>query len=208
VNLEDAASAAHELGLKPPDAWAQDAVKLVIPKDPASGEPLVYDGYKGQQMKQADPELLIYPLGLITEPGLIRKMLATYPPRISPGGPAMTDSIYTTIAARQGMTNDAMRFFRHSYEPFLVAPFDQISEKHSHVRQYCFLTGFGGLLQSVEYGMGGITIADGQITACAHLPAVWKKLTITGIHFRGQTYDLEAASGQTALTRHKGSESR
>ncbi|MDQ2731138.1 MAG: hypothetical protein M3Y56_05725 [Armatimonadota bacterium] len=200
VNLQDAAEAATELGLPPKSAWKEAADHLWLPFDTGRGIYVPHTGYKDAKLKQADPELLIYPLGLVTKSNVIAKMLRFYPSHISAGGPAMTDSIYATIAARQVQTDDAMKFFRHSYEPFLVPAFDQISEKHSHVRQYCFVTGLGGLVQSVLYGFGGLNTEGKTLFSHPHLPAIWKKLTITGLHFRGKVYDLEAAGETGKLT--------
>jgi len=85
---------------------------------------------------------------------------------------------------------EAMRFFLSSYEPFLMSPFDEISEKHSRMRQYCFMTGLGGLVQSVIYGFGGITFDGAKITSAPHLPPGWKSLTLRGVHFRGRVYSF------------------
>lgn len=200
VNLQDAAEAAKELGLPANAAWSEAAAHLWLPFDAARGLYIPHVGYTDGKLKQADPELLIYPLGLVTKSDVIGKMLQFYPSHISSGGPAMTDSIYATIAAHQNQTEDAMKFFRHSYEPFLVPAFDQISEKHSHVRQYCFVTGLGGLIQSVLYGFAGLNTGGKTLQSHPHLPATWKKLTITGLHFRGKVYDLEAAGGDGKLT--------
>ena len=199
VNLLDAAAAASELGEVPRPEWQSTAEKLKISFDSATGVYPAFHGYKGDPMKQADPELLIYPLNLVTDSKVIGKMLEYYPSRVESGGPAMTDSIYATIAAREGMGEEALKFFKQSYEPFLVPPFDQISEKHSHVRQYCFVTGLGGLLQSVIYGFGGLSDNGKTLAANPHLPSGWTALRITGLHYHGQTYNLSASPGQAGI---------
>ena len=199
VNLEDAVQAAHELGLKPPAEWAEKAGKLFLPFDAKQGIYLAHAGYSGSQIKQADPSLLIYPLGLVTDSQVIGKMLDYYPGKVEAGGPAMTDSIYATIAARQGKADQAFSFFQKSYQPFLVPPFDQISEKHSRVRQYCFVTGLGGLVQSVLYGFGGLSVDGAHLTAQGRLPSGWSSLVISGLHFRGKVYNLNVKAGSIEI---------
>ncbi|HET6384661.1 MAG TPA: hypothetical protein VFJ58_14810 [Armatimonadota bacterium] len=189
-NLEEAVQAAQALGLSASPAWSDRASRMYLPFDPKLQIYAPHDGYKGAEVKQADASLLIYPLDLVTDPAIIRKTLSYYPPRIERSGPAMTSSIFATIAARQGLGKEAMRFFLSSYEPFLMSPFDEISEKHSRMRQYCFMTGLGGLVQSVIYGFGGITFDGAKITSAPHLPPGWKSLTLRGVHFRGRVYSF------------------
>jgi len=198
-NLLAAAAAARALGTKPPSEWETDAAAIAIPTDPKLGLPVPYSGYRGEKMKQADPELLIYPLGIVQDFSLIRRMLDYYPSRISAGGPAMTDAIYATIEARQGRADRALDFFTGSYAPFLVPAFDQISEKHSRIRQYCFVTGLGGLVQTALYGFAGLKPEGNILGLQSHLPKGWKKLDVTGIHYRGKLYSLAASTTGSAL---------
>lgn len=68
-----------------------------------------------------------------------------------------------------------------------------------------FLTGMGGCLQSVLYGFAGLRVfgpgetsagtklaQENGFTLCAspHLPAGWKRLCLTGLHFHGRTLDV------------------
>ena len=52
-----------------------------------------YEGYNGQTIKQADANLLVYPLNLITRPEEIRKDLEYYEDKIDKTGPAMSFSV-------------------------------------------------------------------------------------------------------------------
>ena len=72
--LQDAAKAASICGLKAPVIWKEIAAKLRIPKF-ENGVTMEYDGYNGQVIEQADANLLVYPLNLITRPEEIRKDL-------------------------------------------------------------------------------------------------------------------------------------
>ncbi len=57
-----------------------------------------------------------------------------------------------------------------------------------------FVTGAGGVLQSVVYGFGDLRWDDFDERAKSRrpmaLPAAWKKLTITGIQHAGTPYTL------------------
>ena len=97
--LQDAAKAASICGLKAPVIWKEIAAKLRIPKF-ENGVTMEYDGYNGQVIKQADANLLVYPLNLITRPEEIRKDLEYYEGKIDKGGPAMSFSVLALQYAR------------------------------------------------------------------------------------------------------------
>lgn len=116
--LRATVKAAGILGESVPDNWMLFAEGLVIPeKDDIT---LDYAGYDGQLTKQADPNLLAYPLGLITDPERILRDLEYYAPRIdSKDGQAMTRCIFAVQYAGLGDADKAYEFFRRSFEPNL-----------------------------------------------------------------------------------------
>ena len=88
-----------------------------------------YDGYAGEQIKQADVNLLAYPLGVITEPDQIRRDLSYYEDKIDMvNGPAMTFSIFSIQYARLGDRQKAEEMFRRAYEPNIRPPFGVFAE--------------------------------------------------------------------------------
>ena len=176
--LRAAVKAAGILGESVPNNWSSIAESLVIPEK--DGITLDYAGYDGQLTKQADPNLLAYPLGLITDPERILRDLEYYAPRIdSKDGPAMTWGIFAVQYARLGDTDKAYEFFRRSFEPNLRQPFCALAETPVSGNPY-FLTGAGALLQAVIYGFGGYDITpDGLLKSNETLPRQWKSLTIT-----------------------------
>ena len=105
--------------------------------------------------------------------------------------PCSLDSIHALIAARLGRADEAEKDFRESYRPFVRGPFLLFSEKRS-LDRCVFTTGAGGILQSVLYGFGGLDFSEpgGLIKAPVALPPSWKKLTITGIEWKGKRYTL------------------
>ena len=148
-----------------------------------------YDGYAGEQIKQADVNLLAFPLGVITEPDQIRRDLSYYEDKIDMvNGPAMTFSIFSIQYARLGDRQKAEEMFRRAYEPNIRPPFGVFAETPTSNNPY-FMTGAGGLLQAVLFGFGGLSITDqGIIQEKPILPSGWTGLTITGVGPEKRTF--------------------
>jgi len=159
--------------------WQKVANGLVILKAP-DGHTLQFNGYKGDKIKQADVNLLSYPLDLITDKKQILKDLNYYEPKIdSVWGPAMGRCILATLHARYGNVEKAYELFQKSYQPNLRKPFYFISEMPGNENNLTFCTGYGGVLQSIIYGFASLKITDaGIIKGVARLPKKWTKLII------------------------------
>ncbi|GIV35894.1 MAG: hypothetical protein KatS3mg032_0273 [Cyclobacteriaceae bacterium] len=180
VVLRYAAQAARELGLQPDPDWEHVASNIPILKFP-DGVTRENATYNGEEIKQADVNLLAFPLELITSREQIEKDLRYYEPRMSPQGPAMGFSVLSTLYARLGQAEKAYELFLKSYRPNMVPPFNVLAETAGGTNPY-FATGAGGMLQAVMFGFGGLRITDQGITRIpTALPASWKKLEITGI---------------------------
>jgi len=177
--LNAAIKSAQILNITPNPDWQKVSDSLVILKAP-EGHTLQFKGYKGDKIKQADVNLLSYPLDIISNKDQILKDLHYYEPRIdSVWGPAMGRCILATLHARYGNVEKAYELFRKSYQPNLRKPFYFISEMPGNTNNLTFCTGYGGMLQSVIYGFGGFKITDkGIIQEEVRLPKKWTKLTI------------------------------
>ena len=185
--LQDAAKAAAVCGVKAPAIWKEIASKLRIPKF-ENGVTMEYEGYNGQTIKQADANLLVYPLNLITRPEEIRKDLEYYEDKIDKTGPAMSFSVLALQYARLGEGDKAYELFVQSFRPNQLPPFGVISEGAGGTNPY-FVTGAGGLLQTVINGFCGLEVTDNGIKQLfSKLPKHWKKLTITGVGPDRKTY--------------------
>lgn len=181
ANLRYATDAAKLLGIAPNPDWIQVANNIPILKMD-SNVTREHATYNGEGIKQADVNLLAYPLKEITEPAQIRKDLAYYETRIpNEGTPAMTQAVFALLYARLGEGEKAYRFFKEAYLPNLNPPFCVIAETKGGTNPY-FATGAGGMLQSMLMGFGGLDITPkGIIQLPSKLPAQWKSLTITGV---------------------------
>ncbi|HVV56544.1 MAG TPA: hypothetical protein VHC47_14520, partial [Mucilaginibacter sp.] len=88
ANLKDAVAAANALGIKADPDWQQVADNIPILKFP-NGVTREFATYNGEGIKQADVNLLAYPLKTITDPKQIRKDLEYYDSRVpNEGTPA------------------------------------------------------------------------------------------------------------------------
>ena len=158
-------------------AWqtVKDGLQILQHKD---GYTLQYAGYNGQRIKQADVNLLTYPLEAISDKVRVLKDLRYYEPKIDPNGPSMSYSILATSYARLGDSKKAYALFQKAYQPNRKAPFGFISEKpRQSVSVFC--TGYGGMLQTILFGFAGLAIKDnGLVQGTVNLPSHWKKLTI------------------------------
>ena len=181
LNLKNANLAAGILGLPKNADWALVEKNIPVLTFP-DGLTKEHATYNGEGIKQADVNLLAYPLKFITDKKQILKDLAYYETRIPDAGtPAMTHAIFALLYARTGNAEKAYQYFKEAYQPNLNPPFRVIAETKGGTNPY-FATGAGGVLQSVLMGFGGLDIiGKGIIQLPTALPSTWKSLKITGV---------------------------
>lgn len=189
--LKYACQAAEICGEKVPEIWRAIGENIRILQF-ENGVTREHSTYKGEMIKQADANLLAYPLGLITDEYRQRQDLEYYAERIDQkDGPAMSYSVYCVQYARMGEADKAYEMFRRCYEPNLRKPFGVISETPTSNNPY-FMTGAGGLLQAVLNGFCGLQITDeGIVQLPSALPSHWKRVTVTGVGSDKKTYVRE-----------------
>ena len=188
--LRQAGMAAKELGLIANPDWAHvaDNIPLLKFPDGTTRENATYDGV---DIKQADVNLLAYPLTIVTDRAQIEKDLKYYEARMSPEGPAMGISVLATLHARLGNPEKAYELLIKSYRNNEVPPFGVLAETAGGTNPY-FATGAGGMLQSVIFGFGGLQITEKGITQLKSvLPSKWKSLKITGVGPQRLNFDVK-----------------
>ena len=176
------------LGIVPNPDWnlvAENIPILLLP----NGVTKEHQSYHGEGIKQADVNLLAYPLKTITDTVRIKRDLAYYETRIpNEGTPAMTQAIFALLYSRLGDGNKAGQFFKEAYIPNLNPPFRVIAETKGGTNPY-FATGAGGIIQSMLMGFGGLDISPNGIKQIkSALPSEWKSLIITGVGIEKKTY--------------------
>lgn len=189
--LKYACQAAEICGEKVPEIWREIGENIRVLQF-ENGVTREHSTYKGEMIKQADANLLAYPLGLITDEYRQRQDLEYYAERIDQkDGPAMSYSVYCVQYARMGEADKAYEMFRRCYEPNQRKPFGVISETPTSNNPY-FMTGAGGLLQAVLNGFCGLQITDeGIVQLPSALPSHWKRVTVTGVGSDKKTYVRE-----------------
>jgi len=189
ANLQYAAKAAVILGITPDPDWAIVAANIPILKFD-DGVTKEHASYVGEKIKQADVNLLAYPLHEVTDPVAIKKDLDYYEPRVGEG-PAMTHAIFAILYERLGMPDKAYDAFKEGYAHNMRPPFGVLAETATGNNPY-FATGAGGMIQAMLNGFGGLEITPAGITQLkVKLPAKWRSLTITGVGVDGKTYTVK-----------------
>ncbi|MNS51503.1 Kojibiose phosphorylase [compost metagenome] len=190
ANLEIAATAAKMVSQKENPEWMKIAQRIPILKFP-DGVTREHATYNGETIKQADVNLLAFPLKTITDAAQIEKDLVYYQSRVPVSGtPAMTQAIFSLLYARLGKSDQALHYFKDAYEPNLNPPFRVIAETKGGTNPY-FATGAGGVLQAVMMGFGGLDITTKGIQQVkSKLPDHWKSLTIQGVGPQKKTYKV------------------
>jgi trehalose/maltose hydrolase-like predicted phosphorylase len=191
ANLQYATQAATILGIVPNTDWMNVANNIPILKM-ENGVTKEHATYKGEGIKQADVNLLAYPLKEITDPKQIQKDLEYYETRVpNEGTPAMTQGVFALLHARLGNADKAYHWFKDAYIPNLNPPFRVIAETKGGTNPY-FATGAGGILQAVIMGFGGLEISPTGLSQIKTvLPKSWKSLTITGAGPEKKTYPIK-----------------
>ena len=179
--LQYATKAAEILGVSADPDWMLVSNNIPILKMD-NGVTQEHATYHGEGIKQADVNLLSYPLKEVSDTNNIRRDLEYYSKRIpNEGTPAMTQAIFALLYSRLGDGEKAFHFFQDAYIPNLNAPLRVIAETKGGTNPY-FATGAGGIIQSVLMGFGGLEITpQGIIQIKSVLPKHWKSLTITGV---------------------------
>ncbi|MFP3833285.1 glycosyl hydrolase family 95 catalytic domain-containing protein [Chryseobacterium sp. SIMBA_028] len=187
--LKNTIKAGHILGEKVNPAWQEVAEKLLIHTE--NGITQNYKGYKGQPIKQADVNLLAYPMHIITDKKQIKNDLEYYAEKMDKNdGPAMGPGILSVLYARMNEPEKAYDYFLKSYIPNSRPPFGVFSESAKSNNPY-FVTGAGAMLQAVIYGFGGVEITDQGIKYNKGvLPKKWKSLKIKGIGTDEKTIEI------------------
>ncbi len=199
--LQIAVRAADILDLPPAPEWSHVADRMYIPYDAVNRRYLEYDGFDGRVTKQADVELLAFPLEHTTDRSQIERDLDYYSAVIDPHGPAMSFSVYSIVSAHLGRVQDAYEFLRKSFIPNTKQPFWSFSETPTN-NEFYFCTGIGGALQTFLFGFSGLRLREDHLVLGPSLPAHWRVLRLRGLFIQGARTDIEIEPGRTIVRRH------
>jgi len=183
----------------------QELARIKIPTNRA-GDPMTYDSDPVSGYQQAAAVLSIFPLEWPFPRPVSEKLFDRYRDKITPHGPAMSDSIHAVIAARLGRKDEAYNLWQDSWRPFVRPEFMLFSERRGTDDVY-FATGAAGCLLSVLYGFLGIHIEkdEGQADSASkpllygyrlsvrpNLPPQWKSITLKNVRLPGGRFTIRA----------------
>jgi len=202
--LQDATKAAQVVSATPPTIWTTVAngLKLTMPFDSSLNIYNEYDGYSGEQVKQADVVMLTYPLEFPMASGVGLNDLNYYAPRTALQGPAMTDAIHSIDASALNVAGcSAYTYMLRSYQPFLRPPYDQFAETRSGSDTgFNFLTGVGGFSQVFEYGFSGLRFGTDAVTLDPSLPPQLPSLTLDELQWHGSVFTVAIGPKSTTVS--------
>ncbi|CAR22033.1 alpha,alpha-trehalase ATH1 [Lachancea thermotolerans CBS 6340] len=209
--------------------WVEVSDKMFIPIA-ESNITLEYSGMNASvEIKQADVMLMTYPLGYITDETILDNAIRNlyyYSERQSPSGPAMTYPVF--VAAAAGLLNhgcSSQSYLYKSVLPYLRAPFAQFSEQSDDnfltngftQPAFPFLTGNGGYLQSLLFGLTGLRYSyevDKQTKKITRLlkfnpiklPLLQGGIAINNFKYMGQVLDIIIGDEKATIVHKIGDE--
>ncbi len=208
--LRIATAAAAVVGESPDPRWAAIAAKLYLPFSEAGQHHLDMDPSVQHDLGGNDLALLAFPSLDLPMSAQVRRndfAIAVKPEDASQRIPTtMGLGPVPIAAAAAGNAAEATRWLeRNTAADMFKPPFNVRPETAENNTGY-FLTGSGGFLQDLLYGLTGLRLEPAGLIE-AHppvLPPGWKSMTLKNISFRGSHYDITIdrdASGKPRLTR-------
>ncbi|CAH1792619.1 unnamed protein product, partial [Owenia fusiformis] len=186
--------------------WLEQAAKMYLPFDSESQYHPQFDGFdiKNSTIKQSDVVLLGYPLMMEMTPTVRKNDLVIYEELTDKYGPDTgTWSMHTVGWLELGNYTKANEMFEVMFRN-VNGPFKIFSEKPADgeegMRCTNFITGAGGMLQSVVFGYGGIRLRGHSMEISpAMIPgaSLWQ---IKGLHYRSAIFDLIVDNDHMTLT--------
>lgn len=177
IALSCATEAALRSGTVPNPIWEKisKGLKLDFLQNGVTAE---HSSYKGEIIKQADVNLLGYPLGISSDEQKLRDMEYYIDKIDKEKGPAMSHSVFSIQYSDLGKFDKAIEMFKKSYEPYIRGPFFNFSETATSDNPY-FMTGAGGMLQAIIYGFAGYKITpEGLQRENIALPSDFVKINV------------------------------
>ena len=187
--LEIAGKAAGIVGQPPDPRWKQVEERLWQPFDEHKQIYLDHDAYTGITTKQADVEMLIFPLEVPMSLQLKRSILDYYGARLDRHGPNMSWSFHAVGRCELGDRQQAYELFKTSITPFVRRPFNQYSETAVNDKTDQ-LSGKATTLCCVINGFAGLRVRDDGVHFSPCLPKGWTKIRFTCLPIGSARYDV------------------
>lgn len=208
--LTIASAAAAAVGEQADPRWADVATRLYLPFSASGQHHLDMDERVRHDPGDSDLAFLSFPSLDLPMNAQVRRndyLIATQSMGPADRTPSTMGLAPISIAAAAaGDTDGAARWIERNAAPDMFKPpFNVRSETAGNNTGY-FLTGSGGFVQSLIFGLSGLRIeAQGLVQRYPPLlPPTWKSMTLQNISFRSQHYDITIdrdAAGKPRLQR-------
>jgi trehalose/maltose hydrolase-like predicted phosphorylase len=210
--LEIAVKAAALVGTKPDPRWSEIAAKMYVPFDEVEQRHLDFDkSVPHDKVTWMGSSLvwLMYPnLDLPMAQHVRRNDFDFQLQALKSHGDDPNEMMMVMMAvgaAELGDGKTAGEWIDRNLVGFLKPPFNVRTETVANNAGYILATS-AGFLQSMLYGLTGLRIEDDGLVGkyAPVLPPGWNALTLKGVQFRGQRYDIRverAADGKARLLR-------
>ncbi|RKF63356.1 Acid trehalase [Erysiphe neolycopersici] len=201
----------NEQGLPIIDLWEfqRENIKLPVAE---SNITLEYEGMNNSVIvKQADVILISY-INYHTNYPVSRQVLDLdyYALKQTPDGPAMTYSVFASVANKfVGQGSASYTYTLKAILPYLRAPWFQMSEQvddnfakgRTHPAAFPFLTGNGGANQIVPFGFLGLNLDGPVLIIDPSLPPQIPYLRTRTMHFNGATFFVMMNNSNSTIVR-------
>ncbi len=160
---------------------------------PFSGEEVFgWQRLRGTQVvKQADVVMLLHMLRENVSPEVAAANYRYYEPRTTHGS-SLSPAIHAAVAARAGLLDDAVAYFR-------MAAKTDLDSRPGFSAKGVHMATAGGLWQAAVMGFGGLALDDEQLALDPRLPAEWSRLKFP-ITSRGAKVVVEVVPEGVTLT--------
>ncbi len=132
---------------------------------------------KSQVVKQADVVALLALLPQEFSPGMALKNFLYYEPRCGHGS-SLSPAMHGLVAARLGLTDMALRYFRQS------AAID-LSDTHAAIGGGVHIAALGGNWMLAVLGFGGLSLLSDGLSLDPNLPPEWRSMGFA-VQWRGR----------------------
>jgi hypothetical protein len=212
--LEIAGAAAKELGEPADPAWSVIAREMYIPMSADRRHHLPFDPSvkvpQGESFGGGPLSLIFLPaLDLVMPPALLHADydFAVRPIPTSRAG-SVSIGIVQEVAAADEVDEPAVAadwFKLYATGGTLKPPFNVRTETASN-NAGPFITGSGGYLQSLIFGLTGLRVRETGLVAAypPALPAGWRSLTLRNVTFRGRRMTIRLVRDRTGAVRLSG----
>jgi trehalose/maltose hydrolase-like predicted phosphorylase len=144
-----------------------------------------------QVVKQADVVMMLHMLRENVSPEIAAANYRYYEPRTTHGS-SLSAAIHGALAARAGLLDDAVTYFR-------MAANTDLDAKAGFSAKGVHMATAGGLWQAAAMGFGGLVHDSDHLTLDPRLPAAWKRLKFP-IRSRGAKVVVDIEPGRVTLT--------